>query len=243
MSPSAVQATKRPAVPDWDAAPPSYPAASKVALAALIAIPALLVALVLAVLTGWWWLALVLLVAWAFKTASDGWSRDPLMLKMIGARPLRADEAPRLRNIVSGISGDLGVAVPDIYLIPDGGPNAFIRRGGRAGIFGVTQSLLDSYTRTEQEAVVAHCLLRMHRPDFLYSNLAARWSDLGAGLAPRVGTADDVRAVALTRYPPALASALEKADARVKRYTPLWFAAVAPSHDDTHRRAAALVDL
>lgn len=238
-----VQETRPSAGAGWEVAPPSYPAATKAALAALIAIPALLVALVLAVLTGWWWLALVLLVGWGLKTAIDGWSRDPLMLKMIGARPLRTEESPRLRNIVVGLAGDLAVAAPDIYLIPKGGPNAFIRRGGRAGLFAVTQSLVESYTRTEQEAVVAHCLLRMHRQDFLYANLAARWSDLGAGLAPRVGTADDVRAAALTRYPPALASALEKADPKVKRYAPLWFAAVAPSHDDTHERAAAVADL
>lgn len=240
---SALQEAQPRVLDAWGAARPQYPAADKVALIALIAIPALLVALVLAVLSGWWWLAGVLLVAWGVKTIVDGWSRDPLMLKMIGARPLADDEAPRLRNIVTGLAADLGVSAPEVYVIAGGGPNAFIRRGGRAGVFAITASLLDSYTRTEQEAVVAHCLLRMQRPDFLYSNLAARWSDLGAGLAPRVGSADDVRAAAVTRYPPALASALDKADPNIKRYTPLWFAAVSPSHEDTVARATAVADL
>lgn len=233
----------RAARPDWEGPQPVYRASEKVALLALILVPALLVALVLAVLTGWWWLALLLVVLWVLKTIADGWSRDPLMLKRIGARPLPADAAPRLHNIVSGLAGDLGVAAPALHVIPDGGPNAFVRRGGAGGVLAVTRSLVDGYTRTEQEAVVAHCLLRILRDDFVYSNLAARWSDLGAGLAPRVGIAGDVQAAGLTRYPPALASALEKADPSVKRYTPLWFAAKSPSHDDTNDRAAAVAGL
>lgn len=243
MSPAAIEDTSVRARAEWHGVRTAYPATSKAALVALIVVPALLVALVLAVLTGWWWLAPVLLVAWGAKIAIDGWSRDPVMLKRIGARPLRPDEAPRLRNIVSGLAADLGVQPPDVYVVASGGPNAFVRRGGAGGVLAVTQSLVESYTRTEQEAVVAHCLLRMHRRDFVYANLAARWSDLGAGLAPRVGTADDIEAAALTRYPPALASALGKADPNIKRYTPLWFAAISPSHEDTAARAAALADL
>ena len=228
---------------DWSGPAAGYEVGRKVALIALIVVPSLLVALVLAVLTGWWWLAAVLLVAWALKTVADGWSRDPVMLKRIGARPLDPEEAPRLRNLVTGLAADLGIPPPDIYLIEGGGPNAFVRRGGRGGVLAVTASLLDTCTRTEQEAVVAHCLVRMRDRSFLYSNLAARWSDLGAGLGPRVGAAQDVQTVAVTRYPPALVSALQKADPKIKRYTPLWFAAVSPSHDDTAARAAAVADL
>ena len=110
-------------------------------------------------------------------------------------------------------------------------------------MIAVTKSLLDAYTRTELEAVVAHCLLRLHSASFVYSNLAARWSDLGAGLAPRVGRADDVAACALTRYPPALAAALTKADARIKRYAPLWFTSGAPSHQPTAERVALISEL
>ncbi len=239
----AVEAKKRVACPDWEAPAPLYPTSSKVGLLALIAVPAVLVALVLAVFTGWWWVAVAVLVLWGLKTAADGWSRDPLMLKRVGAQPLAGSDAPRLHNIISGVAAELGVPPPDVYVIARGGPNAFVRRGGRGGILAVTRPVVDDYTRTEQEAVVVHCLLRMNRKDFLYSNLAARWSDLGAGLAPRVGLADDVQAAACTRYPPALASALEKADPKVKRYTPLWFAAISPSHDDTMRRAAAVSEL
>lgn len=243
MSETAVQEVNPGSQPDWGVQRPSYPVAHKAGLVALIVLPALCVALVLSVFTGWWWLGAVVAAAWAVKTAVEGWTRDPLMLKMLGARPLAAEEAPRLANIVTGLAGDLGMHPPRLYLIEDGGPNALVRKGGPGGTLAVTRGFLDAYTRTEQEAVVAHCLARMQRGDFVYSNLAARWSDLGAGLAPRVGTAEDGLAAAVTRYPPALQSALEKADARVKRYTPLWFAAASPSHDDTSARAAALADL
>lgn len=243
MAGAALDEKKSPQRSDWGAERGAYPAAHKAALVALIVLPALLVALVLSVLTGWWWLGAAVVVAWALKTAADGWSRDPLMLKMLGARRLDAGEAPRLANIVGGVARDLGMPVPQLYVMEAAGPNALVRKGGRGGIIVVTRPLLEAFTRTEQEAVVAHCLTRMRGADFVYSNLAARWSDLGAGLAPRVGTGEDVQAAAITRYPPALQSALEKADPRVKRYTPLWFAAISPSHEDTSGRAAALADL
>lgn len=238
----AVDPTTQP-VRDWSVPDPGYPLADRVALVALIVVPALLVALVLAMLTGWWWLAAVLVALWGLKTFVDAKGRDAVMLRRLGARPLGPGEGARLRNIAAGLAADLGIEAPDLLLIPDGGPNAWVRAGRTRGVVAVTAALLDTYTRTELEAVVAHCLTRMQAPDFVYSNLAARWSDLGAGLAPRVGEVHDVRAVALTRYPPGLASALQKADGEIVRYAPLWFVADAPSHQPAAERIAAVSDL
>lgn len=230
-------------VRDWAVPDPGYPQKDRVALIALIVVPALLVALVLAVLTGWWWLAAVLLGVWGLKTFADAKLRDPVMLRRLGARPLGPKEGTRLRNIAAGLASDLGEEAPQLFVIPQGGPNAWVHAGGSGGLLAVTASLLDSYTRTELEAVVAHCLCRIHSRDFLYSNLAARWSDLGAGLAPRIDAVDDGRAVALTRYPPGLAAALQKADGQIARYAPLWFVATAPSHEPVAQRVAAVSDL
>lgn len=231
------------AVRDWEVPDPGYPSKDRLALIALIVVPALLVALVLAVLTGWWWLAGVLLMLWAIKTFADAKLKDRVMLGRLGARPLAPDEGARLRNIAAGLSADLGVPAPELFLITRGGPNAWVRAGGAGGVLAVTASLLEAYTRTELEAVVGHCLTRIHGPDFVYSNLAARWSDLGAGLAPRVGEVHDGRAVALTRYPPGLAAALQKADGKIVHYAPLWFVADAPSHQPVGERIAAVSDL
>lgn len=233
----------RPRLRDWEGPPGGYPARDRLALLALIWIPATLVALVVAVFTGLWWVGAVLLALWAVKTVAEARWTDRVILRRLGARALEAHDAPRLENLVAGIAGDLGVLPPRLYVLETGGPNAVVASGGRSGILAVRQTLLESFTRTELEAVVAHCLLRLCSKDFVYSNLAARWSDLGAGLAPRVGTADDVRAAALTRYPPALAAAIVKCDPTVARYAPLWFVADAPSHDRSEDRAALVADL
>lgn len=228
---------------DWGVPDPGYPAKDRLALIALIVVPALLIALVVALLTGWWSLAAVLLALWAAKTFAEAKLKDVVMLRKLDARPLRTEEGARVRNISAGLAGDLGVPAPQLLVIPEGGPNALVRAGGSGGIVAVTSSLLEDYTRTELEAVLAHCLTRLHGPDFLYSSLAARWSDLGAGLAPRVGPGHDARAVAVTRYPPALAAALQKADGKIPRYAPLWFVAEAPSHEPVAERIAAVSDL
>ena len=228
---------------EWEGPAPVYPARDRLGLLALIWVPAALVALVVAVLTGLWWVGVVLLGLWAVKTFAEARWTDRVMLRRLGAAPLEGHEAPRLENLVAGIAADLGVEPPRLYVLEDGGPNALVATGGRTGILGVRKTVLESFTRTELEAVVAHCLLRLHSKEFVYSNLAARWSDLGAGLAPRVGAAQDVRAAALTRYPPALAAAIAKSDPAVARYGPLWFVADAPSHERSADRAALVEDL
>ena len=228
---------------EWDAPADGYPARDRWALHALIWVPAVLVALVVAVFTGLWWLGGVLLLLWAVKTFAEARWTDRVMLRRLGAGPLDPHDAPRLENLVAGIAADLGVEPPRLLLLPEGGPNALVASGGKSGLLAVRKTLLDTFTRTELEAVVAHCLLRLHSKEFTYSNLAARWSDLGAGLAPQVGTRDDVRAAAFTRYPPALAAAIGKCDAKVLRYTPLWFVADAPSHMPARQRLEVLEDL
>lgn len=229
--------------PDWDAPESGYPVRDRVALLALIWVPALLVALVVAVFTGLWWLGSIMLLLWGVKTFAEARWTDPVMLRRLGAGPLEPHDAPRLENLVAGLAADLGVGPPRLLLLREGGPNALVASGGKNGLLAVRKALLDTFTRTELEAVVSHCLLRLHSTEFVYSNLAARWSDLGAGLAPQVGAADDVRTAALTRYPPALAAAIAKCDPKVVRYTPLWFVADAPSHVPGRQRVEVLEDL
>lgn len=235
--------TQEEAIRAWSVPGPGYPARDRLALFALVVVPALSVALVVAFVSGWWWLAAALVALWGLKTWGDAKAKDPMMLRRLGARPLRPDEGARVRNIAAGLASDLGVPPPELFVMPEGGPNAWVRAGGPGGVLALTAALLETYTRTELEAVIAHCLTRIHGHDFVYSNLAARWSDLGAGLAPQIGVPHDVRAVALTRYPPALAAALQKADGKIVRYAPLWFAAEAPSHQPIAERIAAVSDL
>jgi hypothetical protein len=148
-------------------------------------------------------------------------------LRDSGARPLREGEFPRFTNIVEGLAGTLHTGAVDTYVIEGGGPNAFVCRIERPAL-ALRVSLLETYTRTELEAVIAHCLVR---------------SDTAGRKGSRVGFADDVRAAALTRYPPALAAALRKADPYRGRFPGYYLVADAPTHRPVEERAVALLDL
>ncbi len=103
-----------------------------------------------------------------------------------------------------------------------GPPNAVVVPGH--GPVALADSALDQLARTELEAVLAHCLVRLAH---------ARRTD-------PVGYADDVRAVALTRYPPGLAKALE----RLVPQDSHWFVvASVRSHRPVAERIAALEEL
>jgi hypothetical protein len=103
----------------------------------------------------------------------------------------------------------------------------------------VRQTLLDTYSLTELEAVVAHCLIRHASGDAKRRAATSYFGGTGAS----VGTAGDVRAAALTRYPPALASAIRKAEPCSGRGAAAWFVSDDPAHLPAEQRAAALDDL
>ena len=165
-----------------------------------------------------------------------------LALRSATATPSRAEDEPRLHNVVHGIVSDLNAPPPAVYVIEEGGPNALVC-SARGPVMAVTRSLLDSYTRTELEAVVAHCIVRLLSPDIDRAAFGLALGPLGTRAIPRVGTADDVRASATTRYPPALISAIEKAEPRPGRFAPFWFVAEGPSHRAVHKRITTIGEL
>jgi hypothetical protein len=130
-------------------------------------------------------------------------------------------------NMVAGLAADLSIPVPAICLLEGGGPNAFVI-GGRKPRLGVTTTLLDTYTRTELEAVIAHCLGRI---------VAG-----GRGAIGPIHLSDDIRAAALTRYPPALAAAFRKAAPQPDRGGARWFVP-ADGAPEAEERALEVLDL
>jgi hypothetical protein len=153
-------------------------------------------------------------------------SRGRAALREAGARPLSPESSARLMNVVTGVADALSIPVPRVFVF-SGDANALVVRSGRDTI-AIATSYLQSLTRTELEAVVSHCLVRLtpssHRGD-------------------PVGYDDDVRAAATTRFPPALASALTKARPYRGRFAPLYLVAEHPSHRPVAERVAALNDL
>jgi hypothetical protein len=174
-------------------------------------------------------IVLGLVIAALLVAAGVWWSTSApaRALKSIGARPVGAGEQPRLMNMVAGLSTDLSIPVPAVCVLEGGGPNAFVI-GGRKPRLGVTTSLLDTYTRTELEAVIAHCLGRI--------------VSAGRGTVGPIHLGDDIRAAALTRYPPALASAFRKAIPQSDRGGARWFVP-AEGAADAEDRALEVLDL
>lgn len=144
-------------------------------------------------------------------------------LKEIDAHRPNDDEATRLTNVVEGLVARLSIPSARVFVY-DGEPNALVARSaGRT--LAISSKLLDELTRTELEAVAAHCLVRLVPP---------------TRLGDPVGYDDDVRAAALTRFPPGLVAALSKMEPHTGRFAPLYMVAEHHSHRSVELRIAAL---
>ena len=210
-------------------------------LVVVLGVPGLVVGTLLGLTVGWI-AGLVgaaiygaLVLAWLYI-------QGRMALKSVQARPLQRSEALRLFNVTEGLAGDLGVAAPSLWVIPSGEPNAFFVRA-TSPILAVTKSLLDTYTRTELEGVVAHCLIRLQPRTMRRATLAGGLGEV-AGPAGVIGLDEvDARAAALTRYPLGLASAVEKTGPRGGRRAPFWFVPAGGRHLSRDDRAALLREL
>lgn len=176
--------------------------------------------------------------------AAFWWVNNQGLLALRAAKAIRSDKEhePRFWNIATGLAADMGTKPPHLYVIEEGGPNsmACIARGHA---LAVTKSLLETYTRTELEAVIAHGLVRLASGSIERATLSVALGPLGTKSLPRVGGSDDVHASALTRFPPALASAIEKAEPRSGRFAAFWFVSDEGGHRDRAERVAAIRDL
>ena len=238
------ETTDKPAVRrDWDS--PHEPAMSRARLAGLVAVITLLLLWISAielVLTRSLLVTVVITLLLAALVAGGTGLRSKAMLRKLKARAATGKEAARLRNLSAGVAGDLGIPAPELWVLPEGGPNALVCLTPRPAI-AVTSTLLNDATRTQLEAVVAHCLVRLASPGMRALGLATQLGPLGRPFAPRVGLDDDIRTAALIRYPPALAAAIENADPAPPRYGPVWFVARSSSHRPPAERVEALRDL
>ncbi|MDQ4024606.1 MAG: hypothetical protein M3217_03810 [Actinomycetota bacterium] len=164
------------------------------------------------------------------------------MLRREHAARVRPETSPRLENIVDGLAEQTGIPAPELWLIDDDEPNALVCFTKRPAL-AATRGLVDTYTRTELEAVVAHCYVRLAETSTPLARTLLALSYVSPAFGVPVGGADDVRAAAITRYPPALAAAITKAAPRRGRGAAFWFVAEAVAHVPPAARAEALLDL
>lgn len=234
-------ATKGQTLPDWNAGPLNESMAKRLGLFAALAAPIVVISIVVSLLGGGIDLGFVafftlsLLVGLVAAWRAD--SRGPL--SALRPKPLDDD---RFANIVEGMADRIGVVKPSLLEVEAAGPNALVF-GLRRPAIGVTRELLETFSRTEQEAVAAHCLLRIRSGRVWMAHGAAMLGRTGSRFAPRVGEQDDIHVAALTRYPPALASAISKAKPNETPTAPFWFVAYGESHRHPTERVADLQDL
>ena len=165
--------------------------------------------------------AAALLVGFSLYLQSGGDETE--MLDLV---ELDNSSAPRLTSLVEGITASIGIDMPPVYLLEEPQINATcIVAPGRLGAVVVTSGALELLTRLELEAVLARELVRLRSGEVVFEARLRSFRRTMASISPRFvpvvytremlgrDIAADVAAMTVTRFPPALLSALQKADA------------------------------
>lgn len=134
-----------------------------------------------------------------------------------GGAPADPVTHARLHNLVESLCTAAGLPKPTLVVVDDPAPNCLaLGRGPKAAVVVVTEGLLRALSRVELEGVLAHELSHVKSLDILPATLAVT---LAAPLSPRLPRAllgsrremlADLGGASLTRYPPALESALQR---------------------------------
>lgn len=138
------------------------------------------------------------------------------VLAAVGGRTADAITEARLINLVDGLCSTAGVRQPRLKVIDDPGLNLLVAgRRDEDAVLAVTTGLLQGLSRIQLEGVLADGLVQIRRGDIVPATVAVATFGLGVRFVLGEGDHDaeiDEAGVALTRYPPALISALETMD-------------------------------
>jgi hypothetical protein len=227
--------------PRWGAPPaPELGPRDRARVAVLVLGPALVVGLGATVAAGPRW-GVATVVALALALAAWIGAQDRLALRAAGAERLADDRYPRAHNLAAGLGRQLGVPVTDLRLLPTERVNALVCRSGSKVVLALSAGLLGGCTRTELEAAIVSLMLRAEGDDIARSRLAAAFGPLaGPWAQPDAGA--DIRAAAVTRYPPAVAALLRRLDPEPGRYGSFYLAA-SSARPTPGERAVVVADL
>ncbi|MFO7929748.1 MAG: M48 family metalloprotease [Candidatus Humimicrobiaceae bacterium] len=96
------------------------------------------------------------------------YNSDKIVLKLTRAKPLSREENPRVYYMVEGLSIAAGIPMPKIYVIEDGGMNAFATgRNPSKGVIVFTRGLIENLNDQELKGVAAHELSHIKNYDIL----------------------------------------------------------------------------
>lgn len=176
------------------------------------------------------WLVLVglgagagLAVGWAVYVRALVKQSVATVLKDVGATRLADGAAPRVTNVVEGLCVASGVSEPEIWTVAAPAANAMaLDAGGRTALV-VTDGLVEHLGLVELEGAVANLLGRVKDGSarlattavavrrLPMSSLYAPDRLVAEGLGEQYAVRSDLEAVRITRFPPGLRSALERA--------------------------------
>ena len=102
------------------------------------------------------------------------WFSDRMVLKMYGAQPLEAHQAPQLYRMTERLAATANVPMPKLYIIDDAQPNAFATgRNPQNAAVAVNSDLLAILDEREVEGVVAHEIAHIKHRDTLTMTVVA----------------------------------------------------------------------
>jgi Zn-dependent protease with chaperone function len=168
--------------------------------------------------------ALVVAVVVGAAIWSGVWfGAERLLVSRLGGGFVVDDDVPRAANLVDGLCGTMGLPLPALYLVDDPFRGALVLgRNEITATLIVTTGLLRALDPVELEGVLAHELSHVKFGDMASATMAAAvllpLAPLMSGSPELVRKlagsgrelAADVRASAVTRYPPGLRDALVK---------------------------------
>jgi heat shock protein HtpX len=116
-------------------------------------------------------IALVIAIAMNFFAY---WNSDKMVLRMHHAQEVNRGNAPEYYGIVEALARNAGLPMPKVYIIDNPQPNAFATgRNPENAAVAATTGLLNSLTREEVAAVMAHELAHVQNRDTLIMTITA----------------------------------------------------------------------
>ena len=121
--------------------------------------------------------ALIALGIAVAMNAFSWWNSDKMVLRMHNARPVDANTAPELQEMVVRLARNAGMPVPKVYIIDEDQPNAFAtgRNPDNAAV-AATTGLLRRLTPEEVAGVMAHELAHIKNYDTLIMTITASFA-------------------------------------------------------------------
>jgi len=112
------------------------------------------------------------------------WFSDRIVLSMYRAQELSEEDAPGLFDLVRQLSGNAGLPMPKVYLVPQEQPNAFATgRNPEHAAVAVTEGLLRLVSPDELAGVLAHEMGHIKNRDILVQTVASVVAGAITGIA------------------------------------------------------------